>query len=164
MNMSHVTINESCHIWMSHVTQLVHTDTLICDTTRWCVTWLIHVTHWCVTWLSHVTQLVHTDTLICDMTHWCVTCDMWHDSLMCDMWVMSHNSCTLTRWYVTRLLHMQHTAIHCNTLQHTDTLICDMTPSYTPQDADNMHISYKVVKTHSMPCLHRSFPVKEPYN
>ena len=72
-----------------YVTWLVH----VCDLTRTCVTWLIHV--WldscmCVTWLMHV----------CDLTHACVSQALywgvlvviylcvWHDSFTCVTWPM----------------------------------------------------------------------------
>jgi len=48
--MSHVTLNESCYVWKSHIT-LVN---------EWCHVWMSHVTFMnesCHEWMSHVTRM-----------------------------------------------------------------------------------------------------------
>jgi len=104
--MSH--INESCHVWMCHVTHgwVKQCHSQISHVAHWCV--MSHIwcelfvskwncsTHECVTWLICVWH----DSSMCDMTHLCVTWHIyvWHDSSMCDM----------THLCVTWLINMRH--------------------------------------------------------
>jgi len=99
-----------------------------CNThTLQCMTWLIYMrnmTHSC-TWHDSficVTWLIYT----CDMTHLYVR----HDSYICVTWPIhvcverarhcnTHTS--QRRNYTATHIRLQHTATHCNTLQHTAT-------------------------------------------
>ena len=97
MNESLSHMNESCLIWISHVTYevcLVHTwhDSFIFDMTYSWETWLIHMRHDSFIWdmtHSYETWLIHMrhDSSIWDITHlyetWLI--HMWHDSFICDM-------------------------------------------------------------------------------
>jgi len=114
--------------------------TCVCDVTRSCVTWLIHIcdmTHiyvWhdsfiCVTWLIHmcVTRHIH----MCEMTHIYV----WHDSFICVTWLLdiarTAHLCVwrdsiMCAWYnSTWLVHM------CVTWPNH---MCDMTHLYVWHD------------------------------
>ena len=93
-------MNESCHMYMSHVTYMWH-DTITCDMIPHDV-----VTHLHVTWLIHM----WCDSSTCDMTHsmmHCRTtsvnmsCYVWMSHVTC-IWVMSH-MCDMTQSCVTWL-------------------------------------------------------------
>ena len=95
-------MNESCHMYMSHVTYVWH-DTIMCDM-------ILHdvVTHLHVTWLIHM----WCDSSTCDMTHsmmHCRTtsvnmsCYVWMSHVTC-IWVMSH-MCDMTQSCVTWLTY-----------------------------------------------------------
>jgi len=121
--MSDMNVTWSCPVWMWH-DSVIDTwyESLMCNTTHWCVTWLINMWHdglichrsvtwridWYLTWHvntwheSFICDMTdwHDMPLICDTTHWWI-CDMnyW---LICDM---TRSLTWLVHWYVTWLIH-----------------------------------------------------------
>jgi len=114
--MSHVTyewvmshMNESCHIWMSHVNE----SSLECHTYEWVIShiWTSHVTHVnesCHIWTSHVTHVneschiwtSHVSNVV-HMNESCQTCER----------VVSHASChtrkrVMSRIWTSHITHM----------------------------------------------------------
>jgi len=117
-------INESCHIWMSHVTHLNES----CHTYEWVMShiWMSHGTHMyesCHTWMSHVTHMnesCHTYTWV--MSHM-------NESYHTHEWVMSHiwmshvtymnESCYTCEWVMADVCmsHVTHMNESCHTYE-----------------------------------------------
>jgi len=132
--MSHM--NESYHIWLSHVTQAVY---------MWYESFLF-VWH---TWnMCHMYILIHTATYSYrhEMSHATYKQIMWHDSFvneLCHMW-MSHATYKQIMWhdshkchYVTWLTLMTHT--HAIMWHDSHSWLCDMT---------HTHATYKQIMWH----------------
>ena len=109
--MSHM--NESCHIWMSHVPHINES----CDTYEWVMSHIIvsHVTHMnesCHIWMCHVTHMnaigVMSHIFMSHVTHMSESCDTyewvpWHIWISHDTYISE--SCHIYDWITT--LHEQ---------------------------------------------------------
>ena len=124
-------LNESCHIWMSHVTYewvmsrvahmfecnmtCIYVHSYVCQSCRTFWKRNARLIHICDSFIF-VTELMH----LCDMTHTHMwhRCDMthshiWLDSFKCVTWVMSHlwmshvtyvnESCHICEWVMSHI-------------------------------------------------------------
>jgi len=143
-------MNESCHIWMSHVTY----EWIMSHMNESCHTWMSHVTYeWvmphinepCHAWMSHVTyEWV--------MSHMNESCHTWMSHMTYE-WVMPHmnESCHTWMSHVTYRRVMSHIVTDINKLQdwckQRDSAMCDMTHSHTS------HVTYEWAMSH----IHESY-------
>jgi len=171
--MSNVTchgMDESCHIWMSHVTWvmshncllmattwLIHTWQVMCDMTHRYLTWhhlmwrdlfiygMTHLYVWrdpFMTWPIH--DVTHDVTHhMCDVTHSYV----WHDSFICLTWLM-HTPREGLPMDVAWLIHTWHDSFIRTWLFH----VCDKTYVYVP-----CHARGRVVSLMQMSVWYDSF-------
>ena len=136
--MSHM--NESCLIWMSHVSY----EWVMSHMNESCLLWISHVSHeWvmshinesCLMWMSHVTyewvtKCIHRLLRVWMCGHTATQCNTLQHTATCN--TLQHTTsymCTAaaesgyvkTAWIYQTSIPLQHTTTHCKTLPHTAT-------------------------------------------